>query len=111
MSYKVKTISVFERQAKKLKKKYPSLNADLKQLIQDLKVDPSQGTPLGRNCFKIRIAISSKNKGKSGGARVITNIAVYDEVVYLLTVYDKSKKTDITDQELEDLLSILPEKQ
>ena len=111
MSYKIKTISVFERQAKKLKKKYPSLKADLYQLIQDLKVNPIQGTPLGKNCYKIRLAISSKNKGKSAGSRIITNIVVEHEIVYLLTIYDKSKKNDLTDQELSDLLSILPDQE
>lgn len=111
MSYKIKTISVFERQAKKLKKKYPSLKADLYQLIQDLKVNPIQGTPLGKNCYKIRLAISSKNKGKSAGSRIITNIVVEHEIVYLLTIYDKSMKNDLTDQELSELLSILPDQE
>ena len=70
MSYNVKTIDVFEKQARRLSKKYASLKAELKQLILDLKTNPQQGTPIGKNCFKIRFAIQSKGKGKSGGARI-----------------------------------------
>lgn len=68
MSFKVKSIDVFEKQAKHLAKKYPSLKSDLFDLIQSLKENPKQGTPLGKGCFKIRFSIQSKGKGKSGGA-------------------------------------------
>lgn len=81
MSYNVKTIDVFERQAKKLFKKYISLKNELLTLVQELKEDPEKGTALGNNCYKIRIAIASKGKGKSGGARIITNIAVSERRV------------------------------
>ncbi|MFN8349106.1 MAG: hypothetical protein U0X91_29165 [Spirosomataceae bacterium] len=65
MNYKVKTISVFERQAKRLIKKYASLKSELLALVQDLKENPELGTAIGQNCYKIRIAISSKGKGKT----------------------------------------------
>ena len=55
---------MFEKQAKKLIKKYPSLKNELLELVRELKSNPSQGIPLGKNCFKIRIAISSKGKEK-----------------------------------------------
>ena len=108
MNYKVKTISVFEKQAKKLIKKYPSLKHELLELVHELRRNPSQGIPLGKNCFKIRIAISSKGKGKSGGGRIITNFVVTDNTVFLLTIYDKSQQENITEKELEALLEFLP---
>jgi mRNA-degrading endonuclease RelE of RelBE toxin-antitoxin system len=108
MSYKVKTISVFERQAKRLIKKYHSLQKELLALIQELKEDPEQGTSLGNNCYKIRLSISSKGKGKSGGARIITNIVISDETVYLLSIYDKSEQGDISNKELQELLKAVP---
>jgi len=83
MQYEVKTISVFERQFKKLAKKYRSLKTDLESLVADLEKEPSIGTPLGKNCFKVRLSITSKNKGKSGGARVITHFIVNESNVYL----------------------------
>jgi hypothetical protein len=105
MPYKVKTISVFERQFKRLLKKYPSLKADLENLISDLEKNPSVGTPLGKSCFKVRLSIVSKNKGKSGGARIITHFVIKESNVYLLSIYDKSAKSSITDKELTELLS------
>ena len=109
MSYSVKSIEVFEKQAKRLSKKYASLKKELLELVQELKEDPEQGTPLGKNCYKIRLAIASKNKGKSGGARVVTNFVVTDETVYLLSIYDKSEKENLTDKELDELLKFVPE--
>lgn len=108
MSYKVQTIEVFERQAKKLKKKHPSLKQDLLALVQNLKENPEQGTSVGKSCFKIRLSITSKRKGKSGGARIITNVVVTQTTVYLLSIYDKSEKETITDKELSELLKYIP---
>ena len=104
MSYSVKSTDVFEKQAKKLVKKYISLKSELLQLVQELKENPEKGTAIGQNCFKIRLAIASKGKGKSGGARVITHIAITNDTVFLLSIYDKSEKENISDKELNELL-------
>lgn len=104
MSYKVKSIPKFEKNLKRLAKKYPSLKYEYIQLIHKLKENPKLGTPLGKNCYKIRLSIASKGKGKSGGARVITNFLIADKTVYLLSIYDKSNKDTLTTKELEDLL-------
>lgn len=109
MSFKVKSTAVFERQAKRLIKKYTSLQKELFQLIQELKVNPEQGTAIGKSCFKIRMAIASKGKGKSGGARIITNFVIADTTIYLLSIYDKSEKENLSDKELEELLRSIPE--
>jgi len=83
MAYSVKSITVFERQAKRLIKKYPSLKTELAQLIQLLKKSPAQqGTSLGNNCYKIRIAIASKGKGKSCGARIITHLQILQTTIF-----------------------------
>ncbi len=95
MNYSVKSIDVFERQAKRLIKKYPSLKSELFSLVQALKSKPKQGTPIGKGCYKIRLAIKSKGKGKSGGSRVITNLTVANETVYLLSIFDKSQRNAI----------------
>jgi mRNA-degrading endonuclease RelE of RelBE toxin-antitoxin system len=100
MSFKISATPLFERELKRLSKKYSSIKGDLSKLILELKSNPNSGTPLGNNCFKIRMAISSKNKGKSGGARVITFVKIVDEAVYLLSIYDKSESDTISDVEL-----------
>ena len=104
MSFEVKTIDVFEKQAKRLIKKYKSLKDELLQLVNELKENPDQGKAIGKNCFKIRISIASKGKGKSGGARLITNFVINDSTIYLLSIYDKSDKENLTDKELDELL-------
>ncbi len=108
MAYKVKTIEVFEKQAKRLIKKYLSLKTELLELVQSLKENPEQGISIGKNCYKIRIAIASKGKGKSGGARVIANFIVTDATVYLISIYDKSEKENLSDKELDELLKYIP---
>ena len=109
MSYNLIAIPPFDRQLKRLVKKYPSLKKEYKDLLDDLEQNPLIGTPLGKSCFKIRISISSKGKGKSGGARVITNFAVTEQTVFLLSIYDKSERDNITDKELTQLLDQIPE--
>ena len=107
MSYKVKTIKVFERQAKRLIKKYASLKSEIFDLIEVLKENPEFGTSIGNECFKIRLSIASKNKSKSGGARIITHFKIDEDSVFLLTIYDKSEKDNITDNELKELLEYI----
>lgn len=109
MSYEVIAIPHFQREIKKLVKKYPSLKNDFARLIEILQVNPKQGTPLGNNCYKIRLAITSKGKGKSGGSRVITHLKVSRNVVYLLSIYNKSDQEDIADKELKALLKDIPD--
>ncbi len=105
MNYEVRTISAFEKEFKRLFKKYPSLKADLLILISQLEIDPIQGIALGKSFYKVRLSISSKGKGKSGGARIITFIKFTNSIVYLASIYDKSEKSSITDSELKILAS------
>jgi mRNA-degrading endonuclease RelE of RelBE toxin-antitoxin system len=67
MSYRVELTENFKKEAKKLIKKYPSLRAELASLGKELSENPTLGTPLGCDVYKIRLSIASKNKGKSGG--------------------------------------------
>jgi len=108
MSYKIKTIPRFDKDIKRLAKKYPSIKAEYIELVQSLKDDPQQGKALGNNCYKIRLAIASKGKGKSGEAKVITYLQISDTSVYLLYIYDKSEMENIPDKELDELLGDIP---
>jgi len=108
MSFNVNTISVFERQAKRLMKKFPSLKQEIQTLISELKEEPSTGTSIGYNCHKIRLAIASKGKGKSGGARIITHIVFKRGTVFLLTIYDKSDMENISNKEILELIKLIP---
>jgi len=109
MSYSIIAVPKFKKELKKLAKKYPSLKDEFSTLLENLGAGPEQGTALGKNCYKIRLAIKSKGKGKSGGARVITNIVISETTVYLLSIYDKSDKENLSDKELEELLKDVTE--
>lgn len=108
MSYNILSIQPFDRQLKRLAKKYPSLKSDFSALLDSLQTKPKQGTAIGKNCYKIRLAIASKAKGKSGGGRVITNIVVSEKTVFLLSIYDKSDKENLFDKEIDELLKFVP---
>ena len=104
MKYDVLTIPPFDRQMKRLTRKFPSLKAEYSELIDELEENPEKGIHMGNNCFKIRLAIASKGRGKSGGARIITHFYIENETVFLLAIYDKSEQDDISDKELKELL-------
>ena len=95
MNYKVESTESFKRQLKRLLKKYPSLKNETAWLIGTLEQTPEFGTSIGKGCYKIRLSIASKGKGKSDGARVITHIYVTRKTVYLLAIYDKSEQQNI----------------
>jgi hypothetical protein len=107
MNYSVKTIPNFDKEIKKLAKKHKSLKTDFIKLVNEIAQNPELGTALGGNCYKVRMAITSKGKGKSGGARVITFFKIVDATIYLLSIYDKSDKETITDKELSKLLEFI----
>jgi len=106
MSYSVKTTPHFDKEVKKIAKKHKGIKSDLTKLIDDLEKNPSMGTDLGQNVYKIRLAISGTNKGKSGGARVITYVIVVIETVFLAEIYLKSEHdtidADLVVQRLKD---------
>jgi len=104
MSYKVELSANFKKEAKKLIKKYPSLKQELADLFDELAKNPIMGTDMGNNIYKIRLAIASKNKGKSGGARVMSFVKVTGIQVLLFSIYNKGDKDSISDNEIDDLL-------
>jgi len=107
MSYSIFTIPPFDKQLKRLAKKYPSLKSEYASLIELLEREPEQGTPLGNNCFKIRLSIASKGRGKRGGARIIMHVQVVQTSVFLLSIYDKSEQANISNKDLRELLSYI----
>lgn len=103
----------FQREAKRLIKKYISLKSEIETLATALEENPTLGTRITENTYKIRLAVKSKGKGKSGGTRVITYVeakVIENESttdVYLLSIYDKSERASITDDVLENLISTI----
>jgi mRNA-degrading endonuclease RelE of RelBE toxin-antitoxin system len=98
MSYNVIPTPNFKSQAKRLIKKFPSLKKELSDLSITLSQTPDLGTPLGNDTFKVRLAVKSKGKGKSGGMRIITFKMDRNKEIYLLTIYDKSEIASVDDR-------------
>ncbi|MFZ4547903.1 MAG: type II toxin-antitoxin system RelE/ParE family toxin [Bacteroidales bacterium] len=105
MIYNVELSANFKKEAKKLSKKYPSLKTELTTLFTELEENPTIGTPLGNDIYKIRLAIASKSKGKSGGARVMSFVKITDTTVLLFSIFSKGDKDSISDKEIQDLIS------
>lgn len=57
MTYEVLYTRNFEKNLKKLVKKYPSLKSEVLGLIESLENNPEQGKSLGNACYKIRLAL------------------------------------------------------
>ena len=107
MSYNVLSTQRFQKQLKRLVKKFPSLKKEYADLIVEIVKNPETGTFIGNNCYKIRLAIASKNKGKRGGARILTYLYIQTKTIYLLSVYDKSERHDLKENELKEIIKSL----
>jgi len=77
-------------------------------LFGELETNPTKGTLIGKNIYKIRIAVHSKSKGKSGGARVMSFVKIIKQTVYLFSIYDKGDKDNISDKEILNLIKDIP---
>jgi mRNA-degrading endonuclease RelE of RelBE toxin-antitoxin system len=104
MNFEIVFSDTFLREIKKLSKKYKSMKNDFEIFLDELENNPLQGDSLGKDCYKVRMAIASKQKGKSGGARVITCVKIVKEKLVLLSIYDKKEQDSISDKEIDKLL-------
>ena len=110
MNFEVYPTADFQRAFKSLAKRHRSLTTDMNEFVKSLKENPYQGTELTPGIRKIRMAITSKGKGKSGGARVITYTIQPDELdgrIYLLDIYDKSDFNSVDLNVIKEIVSEL----
>lgn len=103
MNFKIETIPRFEKDVKKLKKKFPKIKNDLVKLVNALSLNPKEGIELGSDIFKIRIPNSSIPTGKSGGFRIITYYKK-DDILYLVTIYSKTEQDNILTDQLRQII-------
>ena len=104
MSYNIDTTPNFDKEAKRLVKKYRSLKEEIANLIEELERNPRKGTYLGNDIYKIRLAVKSKGKGKRGGTRVMTKVKIVKKTVYMFPIYSKGEKDDISDEEIKEMI-------
>ncbi len=106
MNYRIDTTIRFGKELKRLSKKYKSIKQDYAHLLKELHNNPTTGINLGDGFHKMRMAITSKNRGKSHGARVIFYLYIINEAegeIILLSIYDKQEKDNISETELRQL--------
>jgi hypothetical protein len=102
----VKYTVTFEKQFKRYKKKFDLITADLLTFLSNLENEPNVN--LGGGFYKYRLAVKSKNAGKSGGFRVITFEVIISETeknATLITIFDKSEKENIPTTTLKSILA------
>lgn len=113
MNYNIDALPEFERDLKRLGKKYKSMKEDYANLLDELYANPTAGADLGNGVHKVRMAIASKNRGKSHGARVITYVYEVDEekgVITLLAIYDKAEREALPATRIAELLALAKER-
>lgn len=106
MNINLRYTSTFERQLKRYRKKFLSIETDLKSFISDL--DKLPKTNLGGGFYKYRLAVKSKNTGKSGGFRIITFEVIISDILknaVLITIYDKSETDSVSLDKIRDILN------
>jgi mRNA-degrading endonuclease RelE of RelBE toxin-antitoxin system len=108
MNFEIISLPIFDKQVKRLSKKYPSIRKDLVVFTNELLQNPKQGSSLGKNLYKVRMAIASKGKGKSGGARVVTYVKVVNNKIYLAFIYDKNELDSLNQKQLDEIIGLLP---
>lgn len=107
MNIKIQALNNFKARFKRLSKKFKSLNSELAEFGENLKLNPKQGADLGAGFYKIRLASESKGGGKSGGFRIVTYYIDQKEetqTIYLVTIYDKSEESSFDKKELIKIL-------
>ena len=106
MSFEIKPVDGFKRDFKKLAKKYKNIDKDIREVILELRENPEAGVYLKNDCYKIRVSNSSNSTGKSGGFRVIYYFIDEQNNLYLMNIYSKTQKENISENELLELLKI-----
>lgn len=100
MNYEIVHTEEFSRHIKQLSKKHPSLKNDYAAFLISLQTNPLRVNAPGKNCYKVRLKITSKKTGKSGGARIITYVRIELKRIVLPDIYDKADKDSLSDKEL-----------
>ena len=106
MPSQVQVTSKFEKDVKRLKRKYPAVKSEIAKLLTQLEDDERPGDKIpnvGYDVYKVRLANPSAKRGKSGGFRVIYYLQLVDRVM-LLTIYSKTEQTDISPEDIRYIL-------
>lgn len=80
-------------------KKLNLLDEEREQIVDLIAAQPNSGDEISGTGGMRKLRFGGKGKGKSGGYRVITFFTGPDIPVFLVTIYGKSQKENITEAE------------
>jgi len=103
--YTVVEQELYKKAIKKLSKTYRNIDLDIKDFLKSINTKEDLGIELKSNVFKVRVANSDKNKGKSAGYRLISYLSIVESELHLLYIYDKSKLVNVTEKEVDELVT------
>lgn len=112
MLYKIIPTPTFQKDVKEYKKRFKNITKDLDTIIGKLALGDLLGDKVpninlkevNEEIKKVRVINTDSNKGKSNGYRLIYYVVKNDGTIYLLTVYYKKDRENITTKEIEDLI-------
>ncbi|MDX2076370.1 MAG: type II toxin-antitoxin system RelE/ParE family toxin [bacterium] len=109
MPSRVIIIPECDKQIKQLKKKFPLITHEIRDLLDVLEADERPGDiipNIGHDVYKVRLANKSAQRGKSGGFRAVYYVQLSNKI-YLITVYSKTEQSDISPKKIQDILADL----
>jgi mRNA-degrading endonuclease RelE of RelBE toxin-antitoxin system len=97
----------FDRNLRVLRKHNPSLREDLEAFFETFEAEDNPVIPGTGGTRKARMA--AKGRGKRGGYRVVYYFLVNENEVWLLTIYDKVIRENLTSTEAADIAKLIGE--
>ncbi|MFO7663364.1 MAG: type II toxin-antitoxin system RelE/ParE family toxin [Chloroflexota bacterium] len=101
----------FKRNLRALAKRYRHIRSDLEPVLNQLRNGEAPGDQIpgtGYTLYKVRIRNSDARRGKSGGYRIIYYIQTPTNVV-LITLYSKSDQSDVSADEVRQIIRVMSE--
>lgn len=110
--YKIIATRKFDKDIKSYQRKFKNIGEDVKEIVDELKEGNLIGDVIknlkmkddNNNVIKVRVANSDAHVGKSNGYRLIYYAEKSDGTIYLLTIYYKKEKEDISNKEIQELI-------
>ncbi len=102
--YKVIEQKLYQKAFKKLSKRYKNIDNDVNNFLCSIERKNDLGIELKSNIFKVRIANSNKNRGKSASYRLISYISIVKNELHLLYIYDKSTLVNLSEKEIDEII-------
>jgi len=99
----------FTREFKRLQKRYRRIGDDIRPLIDQLRQGETPGDQIpdvGFPAYKVRVQNRDMRSGKRGGYRAIYYLRMGD-TVYLVTIYSKRDRDNISADEIRDLIKVI----